>query len=398
MDIKLALHFICKNESHCILDMLNSCKSIVDLIIANDTGSTDGTQDIIRKFGEDNNIPTYVVERPFDTYEKSRNYAMDTLRDVAKNEMHWDLDKVFGFWFDCDETAIIGEKFNKEALTKDFYSISAFIDTMEYTRNTFFRLSKAFRWYGPIHEFIVCDDKDIQSDILPSDFIKIDVKMIGDTWKGDIPKKYKGHALLLEDYLETNKEDPRWIFYAAQSWHDAATLPDNKVENEERLRRSLYYYKERVRRIDGYFEEIYYSQYRIGELMKLLEYGWNETMTELLKAYSMDNIRGEAIFQIIDHYMSQNDFNIAYIFSKFAVNAFHGKNPFPSRILFINPPLYNWRFLDVHCICSLNSGHREEASVYYQQLIDLTKQHPDYFTKEDLNKIEMNRQFFIFKK
>ena len=66
---KLALNFICKNESHVIGKMLNSAKDIVDLIVVNDTGSTDGTQDIIKKFGEENDIPTYVFERQFDNFE-----------------------------------------------------------------------------------------------------------------------------------------------------------------------------------------------------------------------------------------------------------------------------------------------------------------------------------------
>ena len=56
---KLALNFICKDESHVIERMLTSVKSIVDLIVVNDTGSTDGTQDLIKKFGQENNIPTY---------------------------------------------------------------------------------------------------------------------------------------------------------------------------------------------------------------------------------------------------------------------------------------------------------------------------------------------------
>src|SRR5574344_1131073 len=78
MSIKLGLHFICKDEAHCITKMLESCVNVADVIVANDTGSTDGTQDIIRDFGKKHNIPTFVVERPFDTFEKSRNYAMDT--------------------------------------------------------------------------------------------------------------------------------------------------------------------------------------------------------------------------------------------------------------------------------------------------------------------------------
>ena len=48
---KLALNFICKDESPVIEKMLDSAKGIVDLIVVNDTGSTDGTQQIIKNFG-----------------------------------------------------------------------------------------------------------------------------------------------------------------------------------------------------------------------------------------------------------------------------------------------------------------------------------------------------------
>ena len=81
---KLALNFICKDESPVIEKMLESAKGIVDLIVVNDTGSTDGTQQIIKNFGEKYGIPTYVFERPFDDFEKSRNHAMQKLRDVVK--------------------------------------------------------------------------------------------------------------------------------------------------------------------------------------------------------------------------------------------------------------------------------------------------------------------------
>jgi glycosyltransferase involved in cell wall biosynthesis len=61
--------------------MLNSVKTITDLIVVNDTGSTDGTQELIKKFGLENNIPTYVFERP-DDFEKSRNFAMQNLETL----------------------------------------------------------------------------------------------------------------------------------------------------------------------------------------------------------------------------------------------------------------------------------------------------------------------------
>lgn len=388
---KLALNFICKDESHVIKNMLESCKGITDLIVVNDTGSTDGTQEIIRNFGKENNIPTYVFERAFDDFEKSRNHAMQKLRDVVE-ELGWNPDQVHGYWFDCDETLVIDSKFNKNQFTKDLYMINTYIGQMKYTRNTFFKVSKPFRWYGPIHEFIVCDDKNITSGLAEN--IHVDVKMTGASWQGDIPTKYKNHAFVLEKYIDANRQDPRWIFYTAQSYHDSASLPENKEENEERMRRSMKYYKERISRTDGYAEEIFYSQYRIGTIMRVLEEPWNLTHQELLKAYAMDPLRGESIKTIIDYYLQVNEWNMAYLYTKFAKVNFHGKNPYPTRLLFVDEALYVWKFAEAHAAACFYTGRMDEAKATYQEILNISKTQPQFFTPEDYKKIEMNGQFF----
>ena len=96
-------------------------------------------------------------------------------------------------------------------------------------------------------------------------------------------------------------------------------------QNEERLRRSLKYYRERVNRFDGYEEERYYSQFRIGSIMRSLEEPWCDTMQELLKAYAMDPLRAESIKLIIDHYLGNGEWHLAYLYSKFAKANFSGK-------------------------------------------------------------------------
>lgn len=389
---KLALNFICKDESPVIENMLESAKDIVDLIVVNDTGSTDGTQQIIKNFGEKYGIPTYVFERPFDDFENSRNHAMQKLRDVVK-ELNWNADQVHGFWFDCDETLVIDSKFNKEQFTKDLYMINTYIGQMKYTRNTFFKVSKPFRWYGPVHEFIVCDDQNITSGLAEN--IHVDVKMTGNSWLGDIAEKYASHSYKLEAYINKNRQDPRWIFYTAQSWHDAASIKDNKEENEERLRRSMKYYRERVSRTDGYAEEIFYAQYRIGTIMRILEEPWHLTHMELLKAYQIEPLRGESIKVIIDHYLQMGDWNMAYLYTKFAKTTFHGKNPYPTRLLFVDEATYIWKFAEAHAAASFYTGRMDEAKQTYQEIVNLTKTHPQYFGPEDLNKIQMNGQFFL---
>jgi len=389
---KLALNFICKDESPVIENMLESAKDIVDLIVVNDTGSTDGTQQIIKNFGEKYGIPTYVFERPFDDFENSRNHAMQKLRDVVK-ELNWNPEQVHGFWFDCDETLVIDSKFNKAQFTKDLYMINTYIGQMKYTRNTFFKVSKPFRWYGPVHEFIVCDEQNITSGLAEN--IHVDVKMTGNSWMGDIAEKYASHSYKLEAYINKNRQDPRWIFYTAQSWHDAASIKDNREENDERLRRSMKYYRERVSRTDGYAEEIYYAQYRIGTIMRILEEPWHLTHMELLKAYQIDPLRGESIKVIIDHYLQMGEWNMAYLYSKFAKTTFHGKNPYPTRLLFVDEATYVWKFAEAHAAASFYTGRMDEAKQTYQEIVNLTKTHPQFFTPDDLNKINMNGQFFL---
>lgn len=388
---KLALNFICKDEEHVIERMLNSSNGILDLIVAVDTGSTDKTIDLIKKFGIDNNIPTYVFERPFDTFDKSRNFAMDKLRETVK-ELNWNSDRVHGMWYDCDEQLMIEPGFDKNQFTNDLYMINTFIGQMKYTRNTFFKVSKPFRWYGVVHEFIVCDDQNISSGLATD--IAVNVSMDGNSWKSSIPAKYLSHSHKLEAYIAENRQDPRWIFYTAQSYHDSASMPDNIEENKERLRRSLKYYKERTERADGYAEEIYYAHYRMGSIMKTLEEPWNLTMQQCLKAYAVDPLRGESIKLIIDYYLQMGEWHLAYLYTKFGYENFHNKNPYPTRLLFVEEALYTWRFAEAHAAACFYTGRKDEAKKVYEEMVALTKTNPTAFTQDDLNKINTNSQFF----
>jgi hypothetical protein len=43
---------------------------------------------------------------------------------------------------------------------------NTFIGAMKYTRNECWKTDKPFRWYGPVHEFIVCDQQNITSGLM----------------------------------------------------------------------------------------------------------------------------------------------------------------------------------------------------------------------------------------
>ena len=269
---------------------------------------------------------------------------------------------------------------------------NTYIGQMKYTRNECYRLNKPFKFYGPVHEYIICEDNNISSALMEG--LSVNVQMDGGSWKENIPSKYLSHAHVLEKYINANRSDPRLIFYTAQSYHDSACVQDNRPENEERMRRSLKYYKERVSRSDGYPEEIFYAQYRIGTIMRVTEEPWPLTMSELLKAYSIDPLRGEPIKVIIDYYLQVGEWHNAYIFSKFAKANFHGKNPYPQRLLFVDESLYIWKFLESHSAACFYTQRTDEAKQNFQEMMAISKRYPQYFSQEDLNKINTNSQFF----
>jgi glycosyltransferase involved in cell wall biosynthesis len=386
---KLVLTQIMKNEAHVITRMLNSIKPVVDIICLVDTGSTDNTIEVVKNWGQENGIETHVFERPFDNFENSRNYSIQMAREVTQGRGN----DFWGFWLDADEVLEIQPHFNKNAINKDLYMFNTYINVMKYTRNECYKLDKPFRFYGPVHEFIVCDEKNLTSGLM--DGLIVRVQMDGGSWKGNIPEKYKSHAFVLEKYIDANRQDPRWIFYTAQSYHDSACMPDNREENEERLRRSMKYYRERISRMDGYPEEIFYSQFRVGTIMRTLEEPWSNTLNEFLKAYSIDPLRAEPIKAIVDYYLHVGEWNNAYLFSKFLKVNFHGKNPYPTRLLFVDEALYLWKILEVHAASCFYTNRKDEAKQSFQELIKISREQPQFFSPEDLNKIQMNSQFFV---
>ena len=390
MAVKLVLTQIMKNESHVAKRMLDSIKPIVDALCIVDTGSTDNSIEIVKQWGKDNGVETFVFEKAFDNFESCRNHAFEMARSefLTRGDGHdW-----YSFWLDFDEQIVVDSSFDKQSINKDLYMFNTYIKSMKYTRNELCRLNKPFRFYGPVHEFIVCDEQNITSDLMKG--LHVVVNMDGASWQENTPEKYRKHAAVLEDYITNKDRNARWVFYTAQSYHDSYNVPNNRPEQEERLRRAMKYYQERISRNDGYFEERYYSQFRVGTIMKVLEYPWKDTFQELMKAYSMEPLRAEPLKVVIDHYLMTGDYELAYMYSKFCRVNFHKNNPYPKRLLFVDEQLYAWKILEAHAGACFYTGRKDEAKSVYQELISITKSNPQLFSPEDLQKIESNRQFF----
>ena len=101
--------------------------------------------------------------------------------------------------------------------------------------------------------YIIHDCKDYYTQ--PVDLIKDAFTPDGNSWTSETQtQKYEGHAKILLDYVESDpKKDPRWVFYLAQSYRDANT--------DENRKKSLEWYEKRATMMNGFWEEIYFSNF-----------------------------------------------------------------------------------------------------------------------------------------
>jgi hypothetical protein len=109
----------------------------------------------------------------------------------------------------------------------------------------------------------------------------------------------------------------------------------------------------------------------------------------------MDPLRAEPIKAIVDYYLNTGEWHMAYLYSKFGKVNFHGKNPYPTRLLFVDESLYNWRFLEVHAAACFYTGRKDEAAATFKELTEIIQKSPQNFAPEDIAKIQSNAQFFM---
>src|ERR1700733_11066955 len=107
----ICLNMIVKNEAKVIARCLESVKPILSSWVIVDTGSTDGTQAIIRSVMKD--IPGELHERPWKDVGHNRTEAIELARGKGD----------YLFVIDADDVLAIGPRFVMPKLTKDAYQL-----------------------------------------------------------------------------------------------------------------------------------------------------------------------------------------------------------------------------------------------------------------------------------
>lgn len=380
--VSVCLTVIVKNESRVIERMLNSVYPILDAWVVVDTGSTDGTQDMVKRFFEEKGLPGRLVEHQWKNFGDARNRSIKEAESLV-NELG--LENSFGYWLDADEQLIIDKTFDVDIFKRklnsfDGANVIVKYGEQVYHRMEFFKLNSGWEFEGPVHEVLI---NKTEVKLATIDGLHVLVTPDGHSWTSQTTvEKYKSHSKILEDYvLSDEKKNPRWVFYLAQSFRDS-----------EQNEKAIEWYEKRASMIGGYWEEVYYSRLMVASLKAKQ----NENLMDVLESYrrcgSTNPYRIEHLIPIILYYQSIKDYDTAYIYSSHAMR-FAGKSPSPKSVLFVDLPLYLWKIYDLHTISCWYSGRKEESTQVYKKLWKQVEQ--GIVTGQDLERIKENKKFFL---
>ncbi|MGB8853859.1 MAG: glycosyltransferase [Pirellulales bacterium] len=350
---RICLNMIVRNEAHIIHELIASVAAHIDSWAIVDTGSTDGTQDLIRRLMAERGIPGELFERPWRNFGSNRTEALELAQ--GRGDYIWVMD--------ADD--VVTGTIDFSGLTADGYAVRI-RDGAVYWRVQLFRDGVPWRYTGVLHEVAVCDVPHTQKR-LEGDY-RIESRRLGA--RNQDPQKYARDAAILQAEVERNPNDTRSVFYLAQSYFDAGDFANARR-----------WYARRAE-MGGWDEEVYYSLYRVALAMQRLAEPWPAVQDAFLKAWSHRPCRAEPLYMIARHYRVAGDYRVGHLFAEQAARI-----PLPAYdVLFVPADVYEWRALDEQAVCGSWIGKQGEAFAIYERLLDRTD-----IPAEDRTRIAANR-------
>ncbi|ALC21604.1 UNVERIFIED_CONTAM: glycosyltransferase involved in cell wall biosynthesis [Streptomyces graminofaciens] len=305
MKPSICLCMIVKNESGVIERCLASARGLIDTWVISDTGSTDGTQDLIRKALD--GIPGELHEEPWVNFGHNRSLNIRHARGKADYLLLLDADLV------------VRQDAPLPRLTADSYMLRH-EGALEYRIKRLVRGSLPWRYEGVTHEYLTADRKDQQQNL---DALVIEDHADG----GSRHDKFERDARLLGDELERDPSNTRTVFYLAQTMRDMGRTAE-AIE--------LY---ERRAAMGGWAEEVYYALLQAGVLRARSD-DWPGAMDALSRAWESRPERLEACYELASRLRGMGRHRAAHAFASAGLD-----RPQPDDVLFTQPWVYRWGLL-----------------------------------------------------
>jgi GR25 family glycosyltransferase involved in LPS biosynthesis/glycosyltransferase involved in cell wall biosynthesis len=334
----IGLCMIVKNETKLIRRCLDSVLPVLDYILIVDTGSTDGTQQMIRDFLTEKKIDGAVIEEPWRDFAYNRSFALAKLREVESVD--------YAMIIDADDTLEIDAGFDpaafKATLTADLYDVPVRHGSIAHVRPQLFSNRLPFSFKGVLHEYLEAPPGHLKRETAAGFAVRASTGGA----RSENPRKYQDDAALLERALTTETNPfliSRYTFYLAQSYRDCG-------EREKALANYL-----KRAELGNWAEEIYVSLFEAGNLMAALERPSDEVIATWERASKLVPGRVEAL-HAASRYCRDKGKNAQGM--DIARRGLELKQP---NGLFVQPWVYDYGLLDEFAINAYWAGAYRES-------------------------------------
>jgi len=360
----ICLVMMVKDEANVIERALESCRNVVQDFVITDTGSRDGTQDVIRSWAARHGVPGTVVDGEWLGWGGSRTRAWGNAQSQSKS--------VYGLILDADDVVEASGPINFRD-PADGYYVRITKDVCSWRRPDILRIQHPWKWEGADHPKLLSPSQ-VGFGKCPEFRIRVYPDGSRTTTQPNPWSKFIHGADLLRHDLEDNPGDERATYYLAQNLRDAAlaalslvegTRQENGVEagtqaainlGRQWFTESLAWYKKRIL-LGGFEEERWQAMWAIGCILD--ELGRDiEVPSTLLAAYQMRPWRSEPLVCLAEHYRNRGWNDAALLVAKQAVTL-----PYPEDdLLPVRDDFYEWgaQFAYAHALAS--TGQKDLAS------------------------------------
>ena len=352
---RIFLNMIVKDEAPVIRRCLDAARPFIHGWTIVDTGSTDGTQEIIRE--QLRELPGTLHERPWRDFAFNRNEALQLARGSAD----------YLLFVDADETLQGPAGFAWPVLDGDAYYLPADYAGTTYSRCALVATRVDWRWVGVLHEFL---------ESTPSAVIQhLDWPRIGVSHEGARardPQTYRKDAAILERALVAEPGNSRYAFYLAQSYRDAGDTG-----------RALEAYRRRAGMV-GFAEETWYSLYQVGVLRQRLGHAPDLVSRAYLDAWRYRPTRAEPLSALATFHRERKEFQLGHLYARQA----SALAP-PPDLLFVDLSVYRWRALDELATCAYYVGAYHEGRAAIERLLS-----EGHLPASERARVEANLRYF----
>jgi len=280
--MSICLNMIVKNEAHIIEQTLeNICEHVaISYWVISDTGSTDDTKEIIKRFFDKKGIKGELVEHKWKDFGYNRTKALECAYQKTDYLFIFDAD-------DSIEGTIVLPK-----LKEDSYLLR-FGKEFSYDRPLLINNRKKWFFTGVLHEYL--DSSDKRTNALIQGPYHLISGRTGSRSKD--AQKYAKDAIVLKQAYEIESRNDlksRYSFYCGQSYMDAGMV-DEAIE----------WYK-KCETMNGWDQERYYSCIQLGELYRRKN-DFIQMQLYWCKSCQYDPERIEGIVMLMDQLIKQNN-------------------------------------------------------------------------------------------